>query len=78
MKPHETLKYISPIRLIETWDVSRSFLWRLEKAGLITPSYLFSRKLYSVEAVERLEKMIASGELRSELRGAARRNRKKD
>ncbi len=73
MPPH-TFKFVAPAQVLAAWDVSRSFLWRMEKAGLIKPVYLFSRKLYSVEDVERVEKMISSGELRSELRGAARKN----
>jgi len=45
----------------------------MEKAGLIKPVYLYSRKLYPVVDVERVEKMIANGELRAALRGAARK-----
>lgn len=78
MKPHETLKHIAPNRLMETWDISRTFLWRLEQANLLKPEYLFSRKLYPMAAVEHLEKMIASGELRSALRGAAKRRGARD
>jgi hypothetical protein len=66
------LKFIAPERLIEGWDVSRSFLWRLEKAKLIAPFYLYSRKLYRLEDVQRLEGMIERGELRAALRGAAK------
>lgn len=73
--PKHALQFISPKTLLDGWDVSRSFLWRLEKAGLIKPSYLYSRKLYALEEVERLEKMIASGELKAALRGAARRQK---
>jgi len=71
MDTHQNLKFISPTKLIDGWDVSRSFLWRLEQAGLITPCYLYSRKLYAVKEVERIEKMITAGELQSALRGAA-------
>lgn len=68
-----TPQFLAPDRLIASWDVSRSFLWRLEKASLLTPYYLFSRKLYSTEEVRCLEKMIERGELRAALRGAARK-----
>ena len=67
------LKFISPSKVEEAWDVSRSFLWRLEKAGLIEPFYLYSRKLYRLEDVHRLEGMIERGELQAALRGAARK-----
>lgn len=77
MNAHESLKFISPNCLIKNWDVSRSFLWRLEQAGLIRPAYLYSKKLYALKDVERIETMIANGELRAELRGAARRNQEK-
>ena len=66
------LQFMAPDRLIEGFEISRTFLWRLEKAGLIRPYYLFSRKLYRLEDVRRLEGMIERGELRAELRGAAR------
>lgn len=71
MTPH-TFKFVAPAQVLAAWDVSRSFLWRMEKSGLIKPVYLYSRKLYAVADVERIEKMIANGELRAELRGAAR------
>ena len=68
------LKFISPGKLEEAWDVSRSFLWRLEKKpGLIAPFYLYSRKLYRAADVERLEGLIERGELRAALRGAAKK-----
>lgn len=31
----EDVKFIAPNRLVESWNISRSFLWRLEKAGLM-------------------------------------------
>ena len=71
MTADSALKFIAPIKVEEAWDVSRSFLWRLEKAGLIKPFYLYSRKLYRAEDVGRLEAMIERGELRAALRGAA-------
>lgn len=70
MNPHN-FKFVAPNRVLATWDVSRSFLWRIEKAGLLKAVYLYSRKLYPVEDVERVERMIANGELRAALRGAA-------
>ncbi len=73
--PEIELQFFSPERLISGWDVSRSFLWRLEQAGLLQPFYLYSRKLYRVEEIRRLEAMIARGELRAALRGAARNKR---
>jgi len=73
MSENQILKFISPVKLLDAWQVSRSFLWRMEKAGLIKPVYLYSRKLYAVEDVERIERMIANGELRAQLRGAARK-----
>jgi len=69
--PAADLQFLAPERLIQGWDVSRSFLWRLEKAGLLQPFYLYSRKLYRVDEVRRLEGMIERGELRAALRGAA-------
>ena len=69
------LKFISPSKVEEAWNVSRSFLWRLEKAGLIEPFYLYSRKLYRAEDVNRLEGMIERGELQAALRGAARKQK---
>ena len=69
------LKFISPSKVEEAWNVSRSFLWRLEKAGLIEPFYLYSRKLYRAEDVNRLEGMIERGELQAALRGAARKHK---
>ena len=75
--PTHTFKFIAPAKVLAAWDVSRSFLWRMEKSGLINPVYLYSRKLYPVEDVERVEKMIANGELRAALRGAARNNAQK-
>jgi len=76
MSTTNDLKFISPSKVEEGWDVSRSFLWRLEKARLIEPFYLYSRKLYRVEDVKRLEGMIERGELRAALRGAARQQKK--
>lgn len=75
MQTTKELKFISPSKVEEAWDVSRSFLWRLEKSGLIKPFYLYSRKLYRVEDVQRLECMIERNELRAALRGAARVSR---
>jgi hypothetical protein len=72
MQTNSDLKFIAPGKVEQAWDVSRSFLWRLEKAGLIQPFYLYSRKLYRAGDVERLEGMIERGELRAALRGAAR------
>jgi hypothetical protein len=72
-----SFKYVAPNRVLAAWDVSRSFLWRMEQAGLLKPVYLYSRKLYPVEDVERVEKMIANGELRTALRGAARKSPQK-
>ena len=69
-------KHIAQGKVEAAWDVSRSFLWRLEKAGLLTPQYLYSRKLYLIEDVRRVEGMIARGELRAALRGAARKSAK--
>lgn len=66
------LKFIAPEKLTDAWDVSQTFLWRLEKAGLIQPFYIHSRKLYRIEDVRRIEGMIERGELRAALRGAAR------
>lgn len=71
-----TTKFISPGCIAAAWDVSRSFLWRLEKKGLLTPFYLNSRKLYRVQDVERCEDMIERGELRAAQRGAAAKKRK--
>lgn len=76
MNSANELKFISPSKVEEAWDVSRSFLWRLEKAGLIKPHYLYSRKLYRTEDVQHLEEMIERGELQSALRGAALQQRK--
>jgi len=71
-----TTKFISPTKLQEAWRVSRTFLWRMEKAGLIEPFYIFSRKLYRKNEVERVEGMIERGELRAALRGAAGSNKR--
>lgn len=72
------LNFVAPDKLADAWNVSRNFLWRLEKVGLIAPFYLYSRKLYRVEDVRRLEGMIERGELIAALRGAAAGARRKD
>ena len=76
MKPNPELHFLAPEHLQQHWNLSRTSLWRMEKAGLLTPFFLFTRKLYRVEEVSRLEGMIERGELRSALRGAARQGQK--
>jgi hypothetical protein len=70
-------KFLSAIKTQQRLDMCPSTIWRLEKDGWLEGVFIFSKKYYTLDSIERFEGLALTGEFARPPRGAAAKSQKK-
>ena len=68
---------LSAIKTQQRLDMCSSTIWRLEKEGLLEGVFIFKKKYYTLDSIERFERRAMAGEFARPLRGSAAKSQKK-